>query len=331
MKIILAGGSGQVGQILQRAFAPNHELIIPSRQSNQTTNTTTPSNIRSLQWDGATLGPWTSELNHADALINLAGRSVNCRYGKNNRREIIDSRVNSTRVLGEAISQLPNPPRLWLQSSTATIYAHVPPGEPAHDENGTLGGHEPGAPDTWRFSIQVATAWEKAFDELHLPQTRKVKLRSAMIMSPDPAGVFDTLLTLVKRRLGGRAGNGRQYVSWIHEHDFIRALEWIIAREDFTGHVNLCSPNPLPNSDYMRHLRQAAGINLGLPAANWMLEIGALFLRTETELILKSRRVIPARLLKSGFQFQFPDWAQASSELCARSKKRHNSAQPFLL
>lgn len=317
LKIILAGGSGQVGQILQRAFAPNHKLIILSRAP---TSTTAPHpNIRSLQWDGATLGPWTSELNNADVLINLAGRSVNCRYGKKNRLEIIDSRVNSTRILGEAVAQLTNPPRIWLQSSTATIYAHVPPNASAHDENGTLGGHEPGAPNTWRFSIQVATAWEKAFDDLQLPHTRKVKLRSAMVMSPDPGGVFDTLLNLVKRRLGGRAGDGRQYVSWIHEHDFIRALEWIITREEFTGHINLCSPNPLPNADFMRDLRHAAGINFGLPAANWMLEIGALFLRTETELILKSRRVIPARLLNSGFQFQFPDWPTAAQDLCTRS------------
>jgi uncharacterized protein (TIGR01777 family) len=316
MKIILAGGSGQVGRGLQRAFAGEHEVVVLSRGESGEHR-----NVRFVRWDGENLAAWVKELEGAEVLINLAGRSVNCRYGAKNRREIIESRVKSTRVLGEAMKGLARPPAVWLQASTATIYAHVPPGGPANDENGTMGRKEPGVPETWRFSIEVATSWERAFDEIELAKTRKVKLRSAMVMSPDAGGVFNTLLTLVKRRLGGRAGDGRQYVSWIHERDFVRALKWILEKEEVRGHVNICAPNPLPNEEFMRELRAAAGVGWGLAATEWMLEVGAFFMRTETELILKSRRVVPGWLLRSGFEFEFPEWGGAARELCGRAVK----------
>ena len=313
MKIVITGGTGQVGQVLRRAFSSEgHDVVILTRSEGFVAD------ARFARWDGSTAGEWAKELNGADLLINLAGRSVNCRYNPRNRREIIDSRVNSTRVLGEAASKVKNPPRVWLQASTATIYAHTY-GPPNDEFSGVIGGHEPDVPETWRFSIEVATAWEKAFDQVHVPGMRKVKLRSAMVMSPDKGGVFDTLLTLVKRGLGGRAGDGRQYISWIHERDFVRALQWILERPEFEGAVNLSSPNPLPNSEFMAALREAAGARIGLPATKWMLEVGAVFLRTETELILKSRRVVPGRLLQSGFTFDFPEWRGAVQELCSRA------------
>jgi uncharacterized protein len=315
MKIGIAGGSGQVGRVLRRAFASRNEVVVLTRRP---AGEVAEKGVKWVRWDGERIGDWAKELEGAEVLINLAGRSVNCRYGAENRREIIESRVKSTRVLGEAVARLKSPPRVWLQASTATIYAHVPPGGAAHDESGVIGGKERGVPETWRFSIEVATSWERAFDELKLPGTRKVKLRSAMVMSPDAGGVFDTLLMLVKRRLGGRAGDGRQYVSWVHERDFVRALQWILEREEFTGFVNICAPNPLPNDEFMRALRSAAGVGFGLPAARWMLEIGAVFMRTETELILKSRRVVPGWLLKSGFKFEFPEWGVAAKDLCRR-------------
>ena len=261
-------------------------------------------------------------------LINLAGRSVNCRYGAKNRREIIDSRVKSTRVLGEAVKGSARPPAVWLQASTATIYPHVRPEKPFDPEahNKLVAAMESGLelrkvyqPPRWNFSTEVAKAWEAAFDGLILPNTRKVKLRSAMVMSPDAGGVFDTLLTLVKRRLGGRAGDGKQYVSWVHERDFVRALQWIMEREEFRGTVNICAPNPLSNEEFMRELRAAAGVGWGLAAKEWMLEVGAFFMRTETELILKSRRVVPGWLLRSGFEFEFPEWGAAARELCGRA------------
>jgi uncharacterized protein (TIGR01777 family) len=210
-----------------------------------------------------------------------------------------------------------HPPHLWLQASTATIYAHRY--DTPNDENtGILGGAEPDAPDTWRFSIDVAKAWEQTANDAVVPHTRKVLLRSAMTMSPDNGGIFDTMLGLVRYGLGGRAGDGRQYVSWIHEHDFVRAIFWLIEHDELEGPVNLASPNPVPNAEFMHTLRSAWGIRWGLPATTWMLEIGAIFLQTETELILKSRRVIPGRLLQSGFSFQFPNWEEAAINLCHR-------------
>jgi uncharacterized protein (TIGR01777 family) len=261
---------------------------------------------------------WAAELEGADVVINLAGRSVNCRYHEANRRSIVDSRVLSTRVLGTAtIGATKRPPRVWLQASTATIYAHRY--DAANDEmTGIIGGTEPNAPDTWSFSIEVAKSWERAAQEADVPRTRKVLLRSALTLSPDRGGVFDALLRLVRWGLGGAHGNGRQYVSWIHDQDFVDAIYWLIAHDELDGPVNLASPGPVPNAEFLRTLRAAWGARLGLPATKWMLEIGALLLRTESELLLKSRRVTPARLLKTGFQFQFPTWAAAATGLCHR-------------
>ncbi len=172
--------------------------------------------------------------------------------------------------MGAAIAQAKRPPRLWLQSSTATLYAHRYDA-PNDEITGVLGGAEPNAPDTWRFSIEVAKAWERAANEAITPRTRKVLLRSAMVMSPDKAGVFDVLLGLVRHGLGGQAGNGKQFISWIHDQDFVRAVLWLIEHEELEGPINLAAPNPLPNAEFMRTLRQAWGAKLGLPTANWML------------------------------------------------------------
>ena len=313
MKIVIPGGSGQVGTILARSFQKEgHEVIVLSRSPSKKP-------WRVVEWDGHSLGDWIKELEQADAVINLAGRSVNCRYHARNREEILKSRVESTKVIGKAIAQATYPPRVWLQASTATIYAHrydVP-----NDEfTGILGGYESDVPETWNFSIEVAKAWEQSFEALLLPHTRKVLLRSAIIMSSDRGGAFDILFRLTRLGLGGKAGNGRQYVSWIHELDFIRAIQWLIENETVQGPINLAAPNPLPNVEFMSNLRKAWGIKLGLPATNWMLEIGAFFLRTETELILKSRRVIPGRLLKEGFSFKFSTWVEAAVDLCSKYK-----------
>ena len=313
MKIIIAGGTGQIGAILCRAFsAADNEVVILSRKS------APRSACRSVQWDGKTLCGWAQELEGAEVVINLAGRSVNCRYGKRNRREIMESRVDSVRAIRRALEKTKQPPRVWLQAATATIYAHR--FDAANDEfTGLIGGDEPNAPETWRFSIDVAKAWEAAVNEAGpLPNTRIVIMRSAMTMSPDRGGIFAHLLGLVRLGLGGRAGDGRQFISWIHEHDFVDAVRFLIDNKDLSGAVNVCSPNPLPNAEFMRELRHAWGMRIGLPAAKWMLEVGAFFMRTETELILKSRRVVPERLLQRGFEFRFPHWLDAAKELCAR-------------
>ena len=318
MKIILPGGTGQVGTLLARALhRDGHEIIVLSRSAQSAA-------WRMVAWDAQTLGDWAKEIDGADVVINLAGRSVNCRYTPENRRAILDSRVRSTAVVGQAIAQAKLPPSVWLQASTATIYAHRYDA-PNDEDTGILGGTEPNAPETWRFSVEVAQAWERALDEAETPRTRKVALRSAMTMSPDPDGVFDVLLRLVRYGLGGKSENGRQYVSWIHEADFVRAVYSLIANETISGAVNLTSPNPLPNAEFMRTLREAWGIRFGLPATAWMLEFGAFFLKTETELVLKSRRVVPTRLLEHDFVFQFPTWQEAANDLCQRWRDiRHN-------
>lgn len=324
MKIVIPGGSGQVGTVLLRALsAGGHEVVVlgRGRRGRQSDNGTMrqPEGVgRRVVWDGRTLGDWAAELEGADAVINLAGRSVNCRYGAENRREIIDSRVESTRVLGQAMRAAARPPRVWLQASTATIYAHRYDA-PNDEASGIIGGSEPGVPETWNFSIDVATRWERAAMEADpLPATRRVLMRSAIIMSPDAGGAFEMLLRLVRFGLGGQNGDGRQYVSWIHEVDFVRAVLWLIEHEEIKGVVNLAAPAPLPNAEFMRALREAWGMPIGLPAFEWMLAIGAFFLRTETELILKSRRVVSARLAEHGFTFQYADWPAAARELCAR-------------
>lgn len=317
MKVVIPGGSGQVGTVIAREFVKQgHDVTVLSR---------TPAKAawRTVAWDARTLGPWAEELEGADVVINLAGRTVNCRYDAENRRQIKESRVDSTRVVGEAIAKAKAPPKLWLQAGTATIYAHRYDA-PNDEATGILGGQEPGAPDTWNFSIDVARSWEQALDAAPTPATRKVSLRAAMTMSPDRGGVFETLLWLVRLGLGGTVGDGRQYISWIHETDFINALHFIIAHEELAGPVNLAAPQPLPNAEFMRALREAWGMPFGLPAMEWMVEVGAFFMRTESELVLKSRRVVPGLLMKHGFEFRFAEWPAAARELCARYRSPTN-------
>ena len=319
LRIILPGGSGQVGALLARHFhSQGHAVVVLARRP-------VPAPWKVVQWDALSLGPWAAEIENADLVINLAGRSVNCRYTQANRREILESRTKSTRIVGEAIRRSAHPPKIWMNASTATIYRHAFD-RPMDETTGEIGGQEPNAPSTWRFSIEVATSWEDAFFSSLTPATRKIALRSAMVMSPDRGGVFDTLLTLVRFGLGGASGSGEQFVSWIHDCDFLRSIDYLIANDDLDGAVNLASPNPIPNSEFMAALRNAWGTRIGLPAMEWMLEIGAVFLRTETELILKSRRVIPGRMRTHGFQFDFPEWPSAARDLIVRWRARTRPA-----
>ena len=308
MKVVIPGGSGQVGTILARSFQrQGHDVVVLSRKA-------APAPWRVLAWDARTVGAWAHELEGADVVINLAGRNVNCRYTAANRREIMDSRVDSTRAVGAAIAGASAPPPVWLQMSTATIYAHRFDA-PNDEATGIIGGTEPNVPTSWRFSIDVARAWEQAANDAVTPRTRKVLLRAAMVMSPDRGGIFDTLLELVRRGLGGPAAGGKQFVSWVHEVDFLHAIDWIIRRDEIDGAINIASPNPIPYAEFMRTLRRAAGIPIGLPATKWMLQIGTFLMRTETELVLKSRRVIPGRLTEQGFGFEYPHWEAAAKGL----------------
>ncbi|MGK5543916.1 TIGR01777 family oxidoreductase [Streptomyces sp. URMC 127] len=313
MKIVIPGGTGQVGTVLNRALtAAGHEVTVLSRR---------PARPGEIPWDGRTLGPWAGAIDGSDVVINLAGRSVSCRYTATNLQSMMDSRVRSTRVVGEAIAAAAHPPRVWLQMSTATIYAHRYDA-PNDERSGVIGGAEPGVPGYWAYSVDIAKAWEREQAAADTPHTRKVALRSAMVMSPDRGGVFDVLLRLARLGLGGPVAGGAQYVSWIHDHDFARAVRFLADRDDIDGPVNLAAPGPLPHRMFMHALRTAWGMPVGLPATKGMAGLGALALRSDTELLLKSRRVTPGRLLDEGFAFRYPEWAEAAGDLVGRVRNR---------
>jgi uncharacterized protein (TIGR01777 family) len=308
LRIVIPGGSGQVGQVLARYLQERgHHVTVLTRGPHT-------AQWQTVHWDGQNPGLWTQYLEGADVCINLTGRSVNCRYNAENRAAIYNSRILSTRLLGEVIAGLADPPLLWLNASTATIYKHALD-RPMDEQTGELGGNESKVPDTWNFSIRVAKDWEAAFFEAPTPRTRKVAMRSAIILSPKPGNAFAIFSNLVRASFGGKQGNGRQFISWIHEDDFACAVEFIIAREDLDGPINIASPNPEPNRVFMAELREAWGTPNGFPLPAPLLEIGAFFMRTETELVLKSRRAIPGRLLHAGFEFQFPNWPHAAENL----------------
>ncbi len=309
MKIVVPGGTGQVGAILDRAFtAAGHDVVVLSRR---------PVGARQVEWDGVNPGAWAAAVDGCDVVVNLAGRSVSCRYTDDNLRAMMDSRVLSARAVGRAIAEAARPPRVWLQMSTATIYAHR--FDAANDEaTGRIGGDEPGVPQYWGFSVDIAKAWEREQEVAQTPHTRKVALRSAMVMSPDRGGVFDYLSWMARLGLGGPVAGGRQYVSWIHDQDFVRAMQFLIDRDDLSGPVNLAAPEPLAHRDFMRILRGSWRMPIGLPATKLMAEIGAFVIRSDTELLLKSRRVVPGRLTGAGFDFAHPQWAGAADELVSR-------------
>ncbi|GAB3233540.1 TIGR01777 family oxidoreductase [Glycomyces halotolerans] len=313
MRIVLPGGTGQVGTMLYRALtAAGHEVVVLTRRSQAR---------HEVQWDAESMGPWAEEIDGSDVVVNLAGRSVNCRYDQENLRQMLASRVRSARLVGEAIAAAERPPKLWLQMSTATVYAHRFD-EPNDEATGLIGGDEPDVPDYWSFSVHIAKAWEKAQATARTPRTRKVAMRTAMVMSPDRGGVFDVLLRMVRLGLGGPVAGGRQYLSWIHDHDFARAVEFLIDHDDIEGPVNLASPGPLPQAEFMRELREAWGRRFALPATKWMAELGAFVMRSDTELLLKSRRVVPGRLREAGFEFAYPRWPEAAANLVSRVRDR---------
>jgi uncharacterized protein (TIGR01777 family) len=330
MRILIPGGSGQVGTILARhLFAAGHEVTVLSRHPKNHPE----QRWRTLLWDGVRVGAWAEEIDRNDAVIHLSGRSVNCRYNAENRREIFDSRAQPTLLLGELIAASPTPPRIWMNASTSTFYRHSFD-QPNDEFTGVLGDlpaargtNEPAnLPETWSFSIDVAHRWEEAFAAIPTPHTRKIRLRSSMVMSPDPGGVFSVFSKLARLGLGGTQGPGSQYVSWIHDIDYCRATDLLLAHPEITdetrGIVNMTAPEPLPNREFLKILREAWGRSIGLPASKWMLEIGAAAMRTETELILKSRRVLPALLLKNDFEFSFPTWPLATRNLVRRMRAK---------
>lgn len=322
LRIVLPGGSGRLGQVLALYFAERgHHVTVLTRGPYAAP-------WQTVHWDGEHIGPWTEHLEGADVCINLVGRDLNCRHTAANRQAIYASRIGSTRLLGHVIAGLADPPRLWLNASTASIYRHAL-GRDMDEATGELGGNElisnrRRAPAAWNFSVALAKDWEAAFFAAKTPRTRKIAMRTAIVMSPVPGTAFGSLSNLVRLSLGGPQGDGRQFVSWIHETDFARAVAFLIEREEMEGAVNLAAPNPLPNRLLMLTLREAWGLPNGFPLPAPLIELGAYLMNTEWKLMLKSRRVVPGRLLDAGFQFEFPEWPEAAEDLVHQWRHRND-------
>lgn len=307
MKIVITGGSGFLGQAIGLHFAQQGFEVHSIARS---LGTPTPG-VTAHRWDARTLGDWAAVFEGADLVINMAGKSVNCRYTPENKREIMDSRVRTTRLVGEAIARCAKPPKAWFNSSSATIYADTRGHNMANGESSQRLGHD--------FSMNVCRAWEESFWEMPTPSaTRKIVLRSAIVLGGD-GGALPVMARLARQGLGGTQGSGEQYFSWLHIVDFLRILDFLLRREDIRGIVNCAAPNPLVNRDFMRLLRQTVGAPFGLRTPVWALRFGARFiLKTEVELVLKSRKVVPERLLREGFSFCFPTVQAALSDLLVK-------------
>ncbi|TAA71714.1 TIGR01777 family oxidoreductase [Planococcus salinarum] len=296
-KIVLAGGTGFIGQCLERTYTNQGYIVhIISRQPGQVSWHDEQALIQALEG--------------AEMVINLAGRSVNCRYTEKNKREISESRTRTTEALGQAIQKCQNPPDLWINSSTATIYRHAED-RPMTESTGELGSG---------FSVDVGKAWEDAFFDFQLPKTRQVALRLAIVLGAD-GGVMEPYINLVRFGLGGKQGDGRQRFSWIHIEDVCAIIAFLKGRKDLSGIFNASAPTPVTNQEFMEELRRAMGRRTGLPAPEWMLGLGAMVIGTETELILKSRWVLPERLQKAGFRFHYDRLDRALWQILQEQKQ----------
>ncbi|MCD0489541.1 TIGR01777 family oxidoreductase [Pedobacter sp. MC2016-14] len=299
-KIVLAGGNGYLGGVLAEYYRPlAEEVVILSRKPAPQTG-----NIKTVVWDALHEGEWVDSLTGADLLINLCGKNVNCRYTEKNRAEIIRSRVLPTELLGKAIEKMSQPPALWINITSATVYRHAED-HPQDEETGEI-GHG--------FSIEVCRRWEESFFNTNTPLTRKVALRMGIVLGRAD-GAFPRLFNLVKCGLGGKQGDGQQYMSWIHEQDAAKCTDWVLQNKALDGVINCTAPAPLKNVDFMAQIRKAWGVPFGLPAPTWLLSIGVLLIGTELELILKSRWVLPKRLLDSGYVFVFPKAEHAIKDI----------------
>ncbi len=320
LRIVIPGGSGQVGRMLAQFLQERGHFV--------TVLTRGPYSApwQTVHWDGKHMGPWVETLEGADVCIHLSGKNINCRYTAKNKKELYDSRIGPTKLLGHVIAELNDPPRVWLNASAASIYRHTLDRD-MDEATGEIGGGEmisarSRTPEKWDWTVRLIKDWEAALFDAPTPRTRKIALRTSLVFSPEPGGVFAALSNLTRFGLGGTQGNGRQYVAWMHERDYARAVEFLIAHEQIEGPVIMAAPHPLPNREFMAELREAWNVPNGLPAPALLMKIGMFFLRTEPELVLKSRRVVPGKLLDAGFQFEFPEWPQAAEDLVRQWKQR---------
>ncbi len=312
MKIVIAGGSGFIGHELIRYFGNINSVTVFTRSLTKPVNNRYENsgdeempgrNLHFVKWDGKTLGDWTTALEEADLLINLSGRSVNCQYTQKNKEDILQSRIMPVIALGKAIRQCSNPPVLWINASSATIYRHATD-HPQDEYHGEIRND---------FSVQVCKAWEKTFFDQEIPATRMVALRLAITLGQ--GGVMFPYFNLLKYGLSGQQGKGNQMYSWVHASDLCRAISWIHAHPEMKGVYNISAPNPVTNAVFMATLRKLTGHTHGLPAPAWLLKAGAALIGTEAELLLKSRWVLPTRLMETGFSFQYKLLEEALQEI----------------
>lgn len=318
-KIVIAGGTGFIGQEMIKYWGRENQLIVLTRQLSNAPNNRNRynsladddrHNVKWVKWDGKTTGEWVKEIEGADIIINLAGKTVNCRYNQKNKKEIFDSRTNAVKIIGLAITQCQKPPALWINASSATIYRHATD-RPQDEYTGEFHND---------FSVRVCQLWEKTFYAQPTPGTRKAALRMAITLGP--GGVLIPYFNLLKFGLGGKQGSGKQMYSWVHIEDTCRMIEWIALHENIRSTYNCCSPNPVSNKEFMTVLRRATGHKFGFPAFEWMLKIGAVFIGTETELVLKSRWVLPAKILETGFQFKYPLLEDAFADIIKKIPRK---------
>ncbi|MBL7774291.1 MAG: TIGR01777 family oxidoreductase [Chitinophagaceae bacterium] len=298
-KLVIAAANGFLGNALIQKFKQNYEVVCLVRKPRTSTD-----EVRYVLWDGKNVGDWKHELANATALINLAGRSINCRYTEENKQAILHSRLESTRVLGEAIQQLQHKPKIWMNCSSVTLYEHS--FDTAQDEFSTTFSEG--------FSTDVCKQWEAAFTSFTFPAVRQLILRIAVVLGKNE-GALKPLVPLTKLGLGGKSGSGLQQFSWIHIDDFCNAISFLIEKSTSVGAFNMCSPQPVTNGYFMRALRQVLRIPFGLPQPAWVVKLGAMLIGTEAELVLESRYVVPTRLTKEGFTFSYPEIKAALQQL----------------
>jgi uncharacterized protein (TIGR01777 family) len=303
-KIIIAGGTGFLGTCLRNIYNNTDvEIIILSRKLVQNQG-----NVTYVQWDAKTLGNWTSHLEGSTAIINLVGKSVNCRYTEKNKKEIIASRVDATSIIGKAITTCKNPPKVWINAGSAAIFGDS--GSAIKDEDSPVGSG---------FSPQICKEWEKAFNDAETPNTRKVFLRMGLVLQQG-GGILKPFMNLARFGLGGKIGTGNQYMTWIHEEDFTNVIDWIIQEKSIQGILHCSSPNPVTNKDFMKAMRSAVSKSFGFPNPAFLIRMGAIFIGTEAELVLSGRRVVSRILEENNFEFKFPHLTDAVQQITIKKK-----------
>ena len=302
MKVIIAGGTGAIGTaLISFLLQRNHQVILLSRK-----DIVAAPRVHALHWDGEHVGPWKIWCENADIIINLCGKSVNCRYTEKNKLQILRSRLRSTRAIGKLIQSLERPPAVWLNASSATIYEGTYDG-PQDEITGVIGSD---------FSMDVCRDWEAEAMHAVTPSTNKILMRTSIVLDPDQ-GALPLYKRIAKMGFGGRMGSGEQMMSWIHIDDLCRAILFLATQQHISGPVNITSPYAITNTEFMQSLCRAMHIPVALPNPEWMLQLGTAIIGTEMELIMKSRWVYPQRLLEAGFTFSYPNIEQALADLLA--------------